>query len=76
MKLNKEKLQALAALDDKKLWQEITSAAQKFGYTLPEKAPEAKDMAKIRAAMEQADKLSPMDIARLLASFKVKRNKG
>ena len=76
MKLNKEKLQALAALDDKKLWQEITSAAQKFGYTLPEKVPEAKDMAKIRAAMEQADKLSPMDVARLLASFKVKRNKG
>ena len=75
MKLNKEKIQALAAMDDAHLWQEIRSAAQKFGYTLPEKAPEAKDMAKIRAAMTEAEKLNAMDVARLLSSFKAKRNK-
>ncbi len=75
MKLNKEKIQALAALDDASLWREITSAAQKFGYTLPEKVPASQEMAKIRAAMNQAEKISAMDVARLLSSLKAKRNR-
>ena len=75
MKLNKEKIGALLNLDDAALWLEITSAAQKFGYTLPQSTPKAADMAKIRAAMREADKLSAMDVARLLSSFKAKRNK-
>ena len=75
MKLNKEKINALLALDDAHLWREITSAAQRYGYTLPEKTPAAADMAKIRALMTEADKLSAMDVAKLLTSFKAKRNK-
>ena len=75
MKLNKEKIGALLNLDDAALWLEITTAAQRFGYTLPQSTPKSADMAKIRAAMQEADKLSAMDVARLLSSFKAKRNK-
>ena len=75
MKLNKEKIRALAALDDAQLWKEIRSAAQRFGYTLPENAPNPSDMAKIRTVMSEADKISAMDMARLLSSFKEKRKK-
>ena len=75
MKLNKAKLEALAALDDAHLWQEIRSAAQRFGYTLPENQPAGKDIARIRSAMKEADKLNVTDIAKLLSSLKAKRNK-
>ena len=62
-------------MDDARLWQEIRSAAQRFGYTLPANQPGAEDMAKIRDAMKKADKLSPMDVARLLTAFKAKKSK-
>lgn len=75
MKLNKEKLKALAALDDASLWKEIRAAAQKFGYTLPTDMPSKTDMEKIRTAMQNADKINAMDIARLLSSVKAKRSK-
>jgi len=75
LKLNKAKLEALAALDDAHLWQEIRSAAEKFGYTLPANQPAPRDMAKIRSVMKEADKLSAMDVAKLLSAFKAKRNK-
>ena len=75
MKLNKEKIAALLSLDDANLWKEITCAAQKFGYTLPQEAPKERDMAKIRLALGEAEKLSALDVARMLAAFKAKRNK-
>lgn len=75
MKLNKEKLRALAALDDASLWREIREAAQKFGYTLPTEVPARSNMEKIREAMLSAEKLSAMDAARLLSSLKAKKSK-
>lgn len=64
---------ALAAMDDASLWREIYSASQKFGYTLPEKAPDAKSLEKIREVMREADKISALDLARLIASLKEKK---
>ena len=75
MKLNKEKIDLLLKKDDALLWQEIINMAQKFGYTLPEKAPSAQNMEKIRTAIENADKLSALDVAKLLSAFRAKRNK-
>lgn len=76
MKLNKEKLKELAALDDAALKKEITSAAGKFGYSLPENALGESELRKIRALMQDAEKISPMEIARLLSSVKAKKSKG
>ena len=76
MKLNKEKLKELAALNDAALIKEITSAAEKFGYTLPEKALGKDELKKIRELMQDAEKISPLEIARLLSSVKAKKTKG
>lgn len=75
MKINKEKLKELASLEDRMLRKEIISTAQKFGYTLPENALGEKELQKIRSVMLDADKISPMEIARLLSSVKAKRSK-
>ena len=75
MKLSQEKIAALLSLDDVSLWREITGAAQKFGYTLPQEVPKEEDIAKIRMALREAEKLSAFDVARMLASFKAQRNK-
>ena len=75
MKINKEKLEALASLDDDSLWKEIRTTAQKFGYTLPTEVPARSNMEKIREAMLSAEKLSAMDVARLLSSLKAKKSK-
>lgn len=76
MKLNKEKLKELAALNDAALIKEITSAAEKFGYTLPENALGKNELKKIRELMQDAEKISPLEIARLLSSVKAKKSKG
>ena len=75
MKLNKEKLKELAALDDASLRGEIISAAQKFGYTIPQNALGEKELTKIRSVMQNSEKISPMEIARLLSSINAKRSK-
>ena len=75
MKLNKEKLRALATLDDRALWTEIRDAAQKFGYTLPTEVPAHRDMEKLREAMLSTEKVSAMDVARLLSSLKAKKSR-
>lgn len=75
MKLNREKLKELAAMDDASLKKEISSAAQKFGYTLPLNALGEKEIEKIRSIMQDADKISPMEIAKFLSSVKAKRSK-
>ena len=75
LKLNKEKLRELAALDDASLIQQIYSAAQKFGYTLPQNALGENEIKKIRSVMQDSEKISAMEIARLLSSMKEKKNK-
>ena len=63
-------------LDDERLWQHIYTAAQKFGYTLPQTPPPAKEMEKIRSVMNDADKFGAMDAAKLISSLKIKKEKG
>ena len=75
MKVNKEKLERLSALDDSALWSEIRTTAEKFGYILPVEIPPKKDMEKLRSIMRNADGISPMELLRLMAAFKAKRGK-
>lgn len=75
MKIDKEKLRALTALEDKELWKVITDTLQKYGYTPPEKAPSEENMKKIRSVMKDTEKISTRDVLRLMSEFKVKRNK-
>lgn len=75
MKINKEKLAELAALEDSQLWLVITETALKYGYTLPAEAPKKEEMAKIRGIMSEAEKISTKDILKLMTAFKAKRSK-
>lgn len=75
MKINKEKLAELAALEDGQLWTVITQTALKYGYTLPAEAPKKEDMAKIRGLMSEAEKIGTKDILKLMSAFKAKKNK-
>ena len=75
MKINKEKIKELTALEDDRLWQVITQTAQKYGYSLPAEAPSKKEMAKLRNIMNEAEKISAKDILKLMTSFKEKKNK-
>ena len=76
MKINKEMLRELSRLPDKELWQVITEKAAKFGYSLPKEAPSAENMAKIRAVMNDADKVSTSDILKLMSTLKSKKGQG
>lgn len=51
MKINSEKLRALAALSDDALWREIRKMAENFGQKIPERTPPHEDMERIRAAL-------------------------
>ncbi len=51
MKINSEKLRALAALPDRELWCEICKMASHFGQKIPEKTPPHEDLERIRAAL-------------------------
>lgn len=51
MKLNSDKLRALAALSDEELWGEIGKMAQNFGQRIPKDVPSHSDMERIRAAL-------------------------
>ncbi len=75
LKINKEKLARLAALEDGELWQVIKETAQKYGYTLPAEAPRKEDMQKIRSIMSDAEKISTKDILKLMSTFKAKKSK-
>ncbi len=72
MKINKDALKALAGLGDKELWSALRAMAQEHGYTLPETAPRPEDMAKIRAALGGAEKISLSDAAKILNGYKRK----
>ena len=51
MRFDKEKLEALAALPDDKLWAEVLKIADSVGYTLPREAPPHSELQKMRDAV-------------------------
>ena len=69
MRLDKEKLVALASLPDDKLWAEVVRIAAGFGYTLPKEAPPHSELEKMRDAV-RADKINVADAMRLVNRYK------
>ena len=72
MKFNKEKMEALAALPDKEMWEEIRKIAGERGLKLPDSAPPRETMEKIRGAMKGAEKISLAEAARIMQNLKRK----
>ena len=69
MRFDKEKLEALAALPDDKLWAEVVRIADSFGYSLPKETPPHNDLQKMRDAV-RADKINPVEAMRLVNRLK------
>ena len=52
MKFDPAMMQALLALDDAALWQQIRQIAERGGFTLSEMPPSAAEMARLRQLMQ------------------------
>ena len=70
MKVNREQLEAYAAMNDEALWKEIRKVAGSKGFSLPEATPQHEQMEKIRSAMLGVEKLTLTDALRILNEFK------
>ena len=72
MRVNKEKLEALASLPDEKMWEEIKKMADGRGFSLPNEVPSRETMERIRRAMTGAERMSLAEAARLMQKYKKK----
>ena len=66
MRIDKEKMDKLAALPDGELWQEIRKIAQQSGFTLPEKAPSHEELDKVRGAVAGGAKINLAEAIRVV----------
>lgn len=67
-------LQMLLAQPDDKLWATVRQIAKKNGITLKETTPPPAEMQKIRALLQNADKMSSIEAKAIIDSLK--RNGG
>ncbi len=74
MKINREKLEKLASLDDSALWAQIRTLAGTKGINLPDVTPSHAELERIRGAMRGTEKINLSDAAKILNSYK--RNGG
>lgn len=70
MRIDKEKLSAMAALSDEELWAKVAAIAEKNGIKLPPKAPTPEEMSKLRAAMSEPDRLGALGAMKIINKYK------
>ena len=76
MKIDKEKLAALAALPDEKLWGEVVALAASHGFKLSATPPPADEMRRLRGAILNGAKLNIAEAARIVNQYKRGNNNG
>ncbi len=69
MRLDKEKLEALASLPDDKLWEEVVRIAAGFGYALPKETPPHSDLEKMRGAV-RSERINVSEALRTINQYK------
>ena len=69
MRIDREKLKRLSALDDTALWSEIVGMARSVGFSMSEKPPKREDMQKIRSMLD-SDKINPYSAMKIMQSYK------
>jgi len=70
MKIDKSKLEALASLPDDKLWEAISSIAGTHGVNLPQRMPSSAELAKLRCALTELDRMSMIDALKIVNKYK------
>lgn len=71
MRFDRSQLEALAALPDDRLWEEVVKMAGSYGFSLPTETPKHSDMQKLREAA-LGSKINLSDAMRLLNQYKTK----
>ena len=69
MKFNREQLDALIALPDDKLWEEVVKIAKNYGLTLPDKTPEHAEIEKMRE-LARSPKINTIEALRMVNKYK------
>ena len=69
MRFDKEKLEALAALPDDKLWAEVVRIADIYGYSLPKETPSHTNIEKMRNAV-RSEKINVSEALKLVNQYK------
>ena len=73
MKLDREKMNRLAALSDGELWCEIRKMAGGYGFKLPDAVPSHGELEKLRGIMT-AEKINTAEALRLVNDYRRKHN--
>lgn len=71
MKINKEKLEALAALPDDELWGEVKKMAKGYGINLPSETPSHAELENLRE-VARGDKINIGEAMRLVNDYRRK----
>ena len=69
MRFDRSQLEALAALPDDKLWEEVVKMASAYGFSLPNETPAHSDMQKLRDTA-LGSKINLSEAMRLLNRYK------
>ena len=69
MKIDRNKIMALAALDDEAMWREIVTTAKSHGFTLPEKTPPHEELEKLREAVT-GERMNALGAMRILDKYR------
>ncbi len=70
MKIDKDKLRAVAALPDDELWRLIREIAAGHGFTLPERTPSHGELEKIRTAISHGASPNIAEALRVIKDYK------
>ncbi len=71
MRIDRSRLQALAALPDDKLWAEATKMAAQYGIELPKETPPHDQLQQLRE-LALGSRLNLSDAVRLINQYKTK----
>ena len=72
MRFDREKLEALAALPDDRLWAEVVKIAEGFGYSLPKSTPPHSELEKLRSAA-RSERINVSEALRAINQYKKSR---
>ena len=70
MKIDKEKLKALAELPDDELWAKIKTIAASHGFKLPENTPPHTELQKVRDAVGGKDKINLSGALKIINNYR------
>lgn len=70
MRIDREKLVALAALPDPQLWAEIRKFAAQKGFRLPETQPPHEDLERLRRTVTDTDKIQVAEALRIVNEYR------